>query len=242
MMLKNLMAGLLIGGTATVAIAGLTSHVVNAQADDVVNLCPQQPEWAQGVPFYEYLSHGDSQKSAWIVSEYAVVKDGPGMSKGELGRLPQNTKVLVTGEAWDNGCNRWMKVEDEYGSAWIHGSDLAYAPSNTIGPVDELPPPEPKSEEPFIQDVCPNAQDADWTEGYTLYETIPHSSATSKQIISNDGANLRSGSGMSHEVLKAFPRGTTVTISGEKWDRGCKQWMQVEVDGMSGWMDGYTLQ
>jgi uncharacterized protein YraI len=228
MMLKNLMAGLLIGGTATVAIAGLTSHVVNAQAEDVATICAPRGSWMRNVGLYQVvaLSPGDAW-SAEVLPSTAGVRSGAGLSHSIVATLNQGDEVVVTGESWDSGCNQWMRIRYGGSEYWVRGNDLAKAGTSNIGP--SLSGPE----------QCPS--NPTWARGYEFYETIPHTPPETSKVVSS-AANVRSGSGMSHSILATLPRGTEITITGEAWDSGCNQWMQVEGSGVNGWIHGYTVE
>jgi uncharacterized protein YgiM (DUF1202 family) len=246
-MLKKLLPGLLVGGAATLSFAGFALQMVNAQTpSDVSVACPQRPDGVTGVEFNELIPYGSNHyRSAWVNSRVANVRRGAGMTQSVDRTLSQGTKVLVTGESWDSGCNRWMQVRIGNGSYWIHGYNLAFAIPPTGAPegggqpaTPTVPPP---SSSNSIQAICPNAQKAAWTKGYDLYEFIDTNPDQNAQVIKNN-SELRDEPGQSRTVVGQLNQGQQVTKLGEAWDRGCKQWIKVRVNGNEYWMDGYTLQ
>jgi uncharacterized protein YgiM (DUF1202 family) len=248
-MLKKLLPGLLIGGAVTLSLSGFALQIVNAQTpSDVSIACPQQPAGVSGVEFDELVAYSSNHhRSAWVSSREANVRRGHGFAPVDR-TLPRGAKVLVTGEAWDSACNRWMQVRIDNGSYWMHGSTLAFAtPATGEGPPMgsgsqaaplSTPPP---ADSNFIQDRCPRTQQYSWTEGYELYEIIDTIPDQTVQVI-KDNSELRENPGQSHRVVGQLDQGQRVIKLGEAWDNGCKQWIQVRFNGNEYWMDGHTLQ
>jgi hypothetical protein len=93
----------------------------------ISDLCPnaRDARWTDGYSFYEYIPHDPNQYGT-IVRNSANVRRGIGFSQGVVATLSQGHKVLITGEAWDIGCNQWMQIRmGERGNYWVHGNSLS---------------------------------------------------------------------------------------------------------------------
>ena len=95
---------------------------------------------------------------------------------------------------------------------------------------------------PPVTEVCPEAT---WADGYRLWElmALPEDQYKRAEVI-GDPSNVRRGAGFESEVAFTLGAGSQVTITGETWDGGCNQWMQVQI-GVGDeiyWMHGNLLQ
>jgi uncharacterized protein YraI len=91
---------------------------------------------------------------------------------------------------------------------------------------------------PVTPSQCPSRPA--WTQGYRFYELIPLGQSRQARV-NNQVANVRRGAGFAAPIAFTLPQGSTVTITGETWDSGCNQWMQVITNQGSFWMHGNTL-
>ena len=111
-------------------LAGALILLVPGQvkAIPVIDHCPQeQPIWTVGHNIWELIPLAPEQYKR------ALVHDGPsnvrlevGFDYDEIFTLPTGAQVTVTGEAWDSGCNQWMRVLIGTNHYWIHGSQLRF--------------------------------------------------------------------------------------------------------------------
>lgn len=93
---------------------------------------------------------------------------------------------------------------------------------------------------PLVTHIC--QADLWWTEGFRIGEAIPltpeqHHPARVIQV-----TPLRSGYGFEGPVMANLAAGSTVTVMGEVWDRGCNQWMIVPMNGGVSYIHGNALQ
>ncbi|MEO0828468.1 MAG: SH3 domain-containing protein [Cyanobacteria bacterium J06639_14] len=87
---------------------------------------------------------------------------------------------------------------------------------------------------------CPQAT---WTNGYRIGELIPlHSSQYKPAVVSRDLSRVRAGAGFSSRIIFTMNPGEQVTVTGEAWDIGCNQWMQVIVGEGSYWIHADNLR
>jgi uncharacterized protein YgiM (DUF1202 family) len=226
---------LVMGGAvsaATLLPAGLTWWLAQAQAQPVVPVqCPQTPVWMQEFEFQELMQLNPQQyRSARVNVREGNVRDRAGFESNVAFTLPQNATVKVIGEAWDTGCNQWMRVRTDRGDFWMNGNILAYEEGES-GPMPELQK---------VTTVCPKA---DWMEPFRLFElnALDPSQYRLAKVNIRNGANVREGAGFDSPVAFALPRDTTVTVMGEAWDGACNQWMKVNTDRGNFWMHGNTL-
>lgn len=223
------------------ATAGLAQHLADAQEPPIAPInCPSQPTWTAGFTFYERILLSNSQfKTATVNADIAKVRQGTGMESPTAFTLNRGATVTIIGEAWDRGCNQWMEISTAEGSRWIHGDLLAIQDSLVnVGPVgpDEVAPPE----QTLITDKCPQAV---WTEGFRFYELIALAESQYRpSVVTRNGVYLRAGVGFEAPEVETLGKGTPVIVTGEAWDSGCNQWMQVQVDGKRRWVSGDFIQ
>ncbi|MEM9809423.1 MAG: SH3 domain-containing protein, partial [Cyanobacteria bacterium P01_D01_bin.56] len=87
---------------------------------------------------------------------------------------------------------------------------------------------------------CPQAT---WTNGYRIGELISlHSSQYKPAVVSRDLSRVRAGAGFSSRIIFTMNPGEQVTVTGEAWDIGCNQWMQVIVGEGSYWIHADNLR
>lgn len=239
-MFKPIVTGV-SASAAILTAAGLAQHLADAQEPPIAPInCPSQPTWTAGFTFYERILLADGQfKTATVNADAAKVHQGAGLASPTAFTLNRGATVTVIGEAWDRGCNQWMEITTAEGNRWIHGNLLAIQdnPIN-VGPVDPVEVALP--EQPLITSQCPQAV---WTEGFRFYELIALAERQYRpSVVTGNGVYLRAGVGFEAPEVAALDQGTPVIVTGEAWDSGCHQWMQVQVDGKRHWVSGDLIQ
>ena len=177
----------------------------------------------------------DQYKTATVTGNGVNVRDRPGKDANAPFTFNQGAPVEIMGETFDGNCDQWMQVttDREPGIFWIHGDFLQNQP---IG--DDLPPALPA--QALITMTCNNAA---WTEGFQFYELIALAESQYKPAtVTENNVRLRSGVGFDAPEVRRLSQGTPVIITGEAWDTGCNQWMQVQVDGRRSWISGNYIQ
>jgi uncharacterized protein YraI len=237
---------ILTGVSACAAIlttAGLAQHLADAQQPPVAPInCPSKPTWAAGFTFYERIPLGEGQfKTATVNADLANVRQGVGLESPKVFTLNRGATVTITGEAWDRGCNQWMEVSTDEGTRWIHGDLLLLQDSQfNVGPIDPLEEPLAAPALPFITTQCLNAG---WTEGFRFYELIALAEGQYRpSVVTGNGVRLRAGVGFDAPEVQTLSKGTPIIVTGEAWDSGCNQWMQVQVNGGRHWVSGRHIQ
>lgn len=96
------------------------------KAKSVIEHCPgAQASWTVGYDIWDLIPLASEQYKT------ALVYDGPSNVRLSVGfdadvafTLPTGAQVTVTGEAWDTGCNQWMRVLIGARHYWMHYSQL----------------------------------------------------------------------------------------------------------------------
>jgi SH3-like domain-containing protein len=79
----------------------------------ITSQCPEAT-WTEGFRFYELIELARWQyRPSSVVASEVNLRDGVGFEAAIVQQLPQGTPLVVTGEAWDGGCNQWMRVRIE---------------------------------------------------------------------------------------------------------------------------------
>ncbi|HSM81783.1 MAG TPA: SH3 domain-containing protein [Nodosilinea sp.] len=235
------------GVTACAAIltaAGLAQHLASAQVQPplVPSQCPGQPSWTAGFAFHERIPLGDGQsKTATVNADFANVRQGAGMDSPVAFTLNRGASVTIAGEAWDRGCNQWIEITTEEGSRWIHGDLLLLQETQiAVGPIDPLAEPIAPIAQPLITSQCPNAS---WMQGFRFYELMALTEGDYRpSVVLGNNVRLRSGVGFDAPELQQLSKGTPLIVTGEAWDSGCNQWMQVQVNGSRSWVSGKLIE
>lgn len=235
-----------------------TGRIFAPPSPRVIEQCPQA-SWMRGVVIGEKapLARAD-YRAARVRGNGVNVRLGAGLEAEVEATANLNTPVLVSGEAWDRGCNQWMEVEIEGRSGrWIHGEYIQYiseldrnsasnnrvsASPNTlgVGGIGEGPPPESFRPRTPVISLCPQAT---WTAGYYIHELIPLAASQYRSaIVAGDRVQARRGAGFAFDSVTILERGEPVIVTGEAWDQGCNQWMQVQARGRRNWIHGDLLQ
>jgi uncharacterized protein YgiM (DUF1202 family) len=95
-----------------------------AKATPVVNLCPQAT-WTVGYDIGEFIPLAQSQyKTGLVTRGPSHVRSGAGFESAVLLTLDPGSQVTIIGEAWDGGCNHWLRIMVESELYWMHGSQL----------------------------------------------------------------------------------------------------------------------
>jgi hypothetical protein len=112
-------------GAAQVSPASLQLPVEIAQstAPLVADLCPQVT-WADGFRIGEMVPLDPAQYRSATVISLTPLRLGYGFEGAVINDLAVGTRVTVTGEVWDMGCNQWMAVPGDQQPAFIHGKAL----------------------------------------------------------------------------------------------------------------------
>ncbi|MGB3201072.1 MAG: GW dipeptide domain-containing protein [Nodosilinea sp.] len=211
----------------------------------VQEVCPEVT-WAGNHLIAELIALAPEQyKTAEITGDGINVRDRPSRASNSPFTLNQAAQVVVMGETFDENCDQWMQVttDREPGIFWIHGNYVAVQKQVDTGPIDNVNiylEPDLPLEQTLITNVCPNAS---WTTGFYFYELIALAPAQHhvKQIVADD-VHLRAGVGLDAPTVNRLNRGTPVVVTGEAWDSGCNQWMQVQVDGERNWVSGVYVE
>lgn len=232
-MMKKLLAGLTL---TTVAAFPLAIPHLLASAQDSVFVTTQCPQatWMTDYFINEFMPLSPTQvKKADVFSNTVDVRTGAGFASRIAFTLDQGEQVDILGEAWDRGCNQWMKVSiaRTTGEYWIHGDLLKIRPTGRI-----FAPSSPR-----VLEQCPQAS---WMRGVLIGEKAPLARADYRAArVSGNGVNVRRGADLEAEVEATANLNTPVLVSGEAWDGGCNQWMEVEIEGRSGrWIHGQYIE
>ena len=112
-------------GAAQVSPAALQLPVEIAQstAPLVADLCPHVT-WADGFRIGEMVPLNPAQYRPATVILLTPLRSGYGFEGAVITDLAVGTRVTVTGEVWDMGCNQWMTVPSDQQPAFIHGNAL----------------------------------------------------------------------------------------------------------------------
>lgn len=212
-------------------------------SEGVQQVCPEVT-WVGDHLIGELIPLAPDQYKAAVVTGNGVnVRDRPGRDANAPFTLNQGSPVVVMGETFDNNCDQWMQVttDRQSGTFWIHGSYVAVQEEQVgIGPTDPIENLDVASGQPLITAICPNAP---WTEGFRVYELIALATDQyhTKRVTAND-VRLRAGVGFDASTVKRLDQGAPVLVTGEAWDSGCNQWMQVQTGGDRLWVSGNYLQ
>jgi uncharacterized protein YgiM (DUF1202 family) len=234
-MLKYILSGMAVGVPLLLPL-GLSQPLADAQERiRVSDLCPQAT-WTGNASVYELMPLLPNQfKQARVVSEQANVRSTAGFANNILSRLNRGASVTVTGETWDRSCDQWMQVQVGAERRWMHGSTLTLVGNSPSRPGN----PNRGALTP-VASLCPQAT---WTTGYYIGELIPLAVAQYKSaIVLSRVANVRPGAGFDSAPTGSLAQNEPVIILGEAWDRGCNQWMQVQIGAQRRWMHGYDLR
>lgn len=241
-MVKYLVMGAAVGA-AILLPAGFALWLAHAQEQPAVPLqCPQNPVWMEGFGFQNLVKLNPRQyRSARVNVSDGRVRDRAGFESNVAFTLPRNATVTVIGEAWDTGCNQWMRVRTDRGDYWMHGNTLADDPSlSAIGPVDEPVPVTISTTALLITDLCPKAV---WTEGYRINQPIPLAKSQFHSAVANENnTQLRRQARFDAPAMVTLNAGEPMTIVGETWDGDCTQWMQVQFQGEPYWVHGNLVR
>ena len=112
-------------GAAQVSPAALQLPVELAQstAPLVADHCPHVT-WADGFRIGEMVPLAPTQYHPAAVISLTPLRSGYGFEGAVITDLAVGTRVTVTGEVWDMGCNQWMAVPGDQQPAFIHGNAL----------------------------------------------------------------------------------------------------------------------
>lgn len=112
-------------GVTQVSPAALQLPVKIAQSTTplVADLCPHVT-WADGFRISEMVPLEPAQYHPAAVIALTPLRSGYGFEGVVITDLAVGTRVTVTGEVWDMGCNQWMAVPGDQQPAFIHGNAL----------------------------------------------------------------------------------------------------------------------
>ncbi|WP_017302140.1 hypothetical protein [Nodosilinea nodulosa] len=112
-------------GAAQVSSAApqLPIEIAQSTAPLVADLCPQVT-WADGFRIGEMVPLDPAQSHPAAVITVTPLRSSYGFEGAVITDLAVGTRVTVTGEVWDMGCNQWMAVPGDQQSAFIHGNAL----------------------------------------------------------------------------------------------------------------------
>ncbi len=236
-MVKYLLMGVAVSG-ATLLPGGMALWLARAQMQPTVPVqCPQNPVWMQGFSFQELVPLSPQQyRLARVNGDGVRVRNRAGFESDVAFTLSRNDPVTIIGEAWDAGCNQWMRVSTNRGDYWMHGDTLVAngaaqgePPITETGPVGSGP-------QARVVDQCPEAL---WTEGYRIDELIPLAEQQYRAaVVHKNGTRLRNKAGFESAIINTLNAGDPLLVVGEAWDSGCNQWMQVQIDGQRLWVHG----
>lgn len=210
-----------------------TPSNIDSQAVSV--RCPEAT-WTDGFQINELIAlTPDRYKGAKVVGSPSNGRSGAGFDSSVVTTLRKGTPVTVMGEAWDGGCNQWMQVQVGNLVLWMHSSTLRFT---------ELPPPVPSGQgngvSDLVTDQCPNTP---WTVGYRINELIPlEASKYHTAVAIANSVRVRTQAGFEGPVKHFLNAGEPVTVTGEAWDSGCNQWMQVQMGSDRYWVNGNLLR
>lgn len=149
-----------------------------------------------------------------VNTSYLNVRTGPGASYDVLTVMPGGTSLLVT--AIDRG-GRWYQVETSAGTGWVHSHYTAIR-----GNFTDVP----RVGEPTTTAPDTSAQ-PDVPEG------TPH------LVVNTSYLNVRTGPGISHDILTTVPGGTILAVLSIAPDR---KWYEVNTAQGPGWVNtSYTI-
>lgn len=101
----------------------LPIEIAQSTAPLVADLCPQVT-WADGFRIGEMVPLDPAQYHPATVISLTPLRSGYGFEGAVITDLAVGTRVTVTGEVWDMGCNQWMAVPSNQLPAFIHGNAL----------------------------------------------------------------------------------------------------------------------
>ncbi|HSM81524.1 MAG TPA: SH3 domain-containing protein, partial [Nodosilinea sp.] len=222
---------LLSSGTGNVGVAEVCTGITwagEALIDELIPLAPTQ------------------YKRAVVTSDGVNVRERHGLDSKAPFTLNRGAQVEIMGETFDSNCEQWVQVttDRELGIFWINGKFLAEPAATATGPGDDDPVPivelNTPPEQTLITAVCP---DAPWTTGFYFFELIALAEEDYRPSkVMGDDVRLRSGVGFDAAEVGRLSKGTPLIVTGEAWDSGCNQWMQVQVNGSRSWVSGKLIE
>lgn len=113
----------LLGGIAACAAVMATAHSAQAQIP-VLYMCPEA-YWTEGYHIWELIPLDPEQyKLASVIEGPSDVRSGVGFDAEVIASLESGAEVTIIGEAWDMGCNHWLRVLINGEPYWMAGRDL----------------------------------------------------------------------------------------------------------------------
>jgi len=256
-MFKPVFAGL--SALALVA-TGATYWVAQAQSNPAVrSVCPN----AQHMDDFEIGEFkplaADAVYTAEVTGDGVNVRQGAWMGSAVAFEVSEGAQVEVLGEAWDQGCNAWLKVDINGNDYWISRSYLQpvsqFQPNRGqdrgpmgMGPTETDTPPSRDTDRgaaalPRVVDAC----GATWAGDARLYDQRSLSPTDYYiKLVNEPTTEVKTGSGFSQPVEATLGQGTPLIVTGEAWDADCHHWLRVQtrVQGrfVRGWAFGDTLR
>lgn len=259
-MLKPFFAGL--SALALVA-TGATYWVAQAQSIPTVrSVCPD----AQHMDDFEIgefkpLASG-AVYTAEVTGDNVNVRQGAWMGATVAFKVSEGAQVEVLGEAWDQGCNAWLKVDINNNDYWISRSYLQPVSQSIpnwgqeqgprgIGPKESpSDPPQTNGTNraaaaapPRVVDAC----NADWAGNARLYDQLSLAPIRYYiKLVNEPTAEVKEGSGFSQPTEAILNQGTPLIVTGEAWDADCHHWLRIQTgwrnNRVAGWVHGDALR
>ncbi|MBD1917857.1 MULTISPECIES: hypothetical protein [Cyanophyceae] len=101
----------------------LPIEIAQPTAPFVADLCPQVT-WADGFRIGEMVPLAPAQYHPATVIALTPLRSDYSFEGAVITDLAVGTRVTVTGEVWDMGCNQWMAIPGAQQPVFIHGNAL----------------------------------------------------------------------------------------------------------------------